>query len=105
MGADSTAGTVPSAARGAGERITVVLGAKAALVLLEALAWTLATQRSASVDAAALKDEWFQPAELPFGLEVAEAHELARGDRVLRLERRDAKPEPPLVPPKEGEEP
>lgn len=105
MGAPATIGASSPAAGGKGERIAVVLGAAVALVLAGALVWTLVTQRAGAVDAAALKDEWFAPADLPFGLEIAEAHELARGDRVLRLARRDAEPEPPAAPPIEAEPP
>jgi hypothetical protein len=81
-----------------------VLGAAGAIVLLGALLWTLVAQRAVELDAGAVRAEWFEPAELPFGLELAEAHRLARGDRVLRLERRDAEPEPPRAEPPKPEE-
>jgi hypothetical protein len=80
-----------------GERIGVVLAIAAAIVLLGAAAWTLARQDAVELDAAALRAEWFAPAGLPFGFEPVEAHRLARGDRVLRLEREDAGPEPPRI--------
>jgi hypothetical protein len=72
----------------------VLLGALGVAVLAGALVWTLREAPRTSEPQAAF-EAWFEPRDLPFGLQPVEAQELVRGDWVLRLERADLAPEPP----------
>src|SRR5688572_26080187 len=81
------------------ERTSVVLGVALALVALAGLAWVLATQRTGALDAREVHAQWFEPHDLPLGLELAEAQRLPRGDVVLRLALAGAEPEAPRIEP------
>jgi hypothetical protein len=86
-----------------------VLATAAAIALLAALAWIIASQRTRTVDGVELLGEWFAVGDLPFGLVIAEGAITPRGDGVVRLAVPDAPAEtpknvvPPVEPPKPGE--
>lgn len=75
---------------------TVILAALS-LVVLASMAWLLGTQTTRDIDGDAQLRAWFELGELPVGVRIAEAHELPRGDLVVRLERTEAGEEPPRV--------
>jgi hypothetical protein len=72
-----------------------VLGVGMGFALLVALGFWLFRQHAQPRDGVELLAEWFQDAELPFGLEVQEAAELMDGEELVKLARASAPVEEP----------
>ncbi len=74
-----------------------VLVTALALVVLASMVWLLGTQTTRAIEGDARLREWFEWAELPAGMQIAEAYELPRGDLVVRLAREEAGEEAPRI--------
>lgn len=89
------------------ESIAGALGVGAVIVIALATGLSILGRRARVLDPAATFAGWFQPTELPFGLEPIEAARQADGKVSLRLADPAVAPEPepePLEPPPEPEE-
>ncbi|MCC7015541.1 MAG: hypothetical protein IT454_23485 [Planctomycetes bacterium] len=75
------------------ERTALVWVVVAAIVALGGLAYTMARQSTHALDARATLARWFEPRDLPFGLALADASVLPRGDVCVRLAPAETPPE------------
>ncbi len=85
-------------------RAGLVLACTAGFVLLAGAVGLLATQSTRAANPQATLERWFEVGELPAGLELVEAHVLARGDVVVLIKHEGEGEEAPRNTPEEGKD-
>jgi hypothetical protein len=87
------------------ESLSGVLGVGAVILVVLATGLSLLSRRTRALDPEATLASWFEPAELPFGLQPVAAARQADGEVLLRLADPAVAPEPEPIAPKKAEKP